>query len=131
MRTSGPGGPTARQAAILAALSATLLAALGRFRPALALTLGASIAIFSALRLSDLVGRLRAARSAEEAPAAGFDWKFGLKAVGWYLLTGLGLYGAIRLFPDEVAWVAAGLSVVVVVLTTQAIVEFRRSGMSP
>lgn len=128
MKDPGAGGPTARHAVLLAVLSATLLGALGRFRPALALTLGASIAIFSALRLSDLVGRLRATRRAEGASAAGFDWKFGLKTVGWYMLTGLGLYGAIRLLPDEVAWVTAGLSVVVVVLAAQAIVEFRRSG---
>ena len=61
----------------------------GRFRAALALTLGAAVAIVSALWLSDLVGRFAAP---ERSTPARFDWKLGLKAVLRYAFVGLVLW---------------------------------------
>jgi hypothetical protein len=74
------------------------------------LTLGAAVAIVSALWLSDLVGRFKA--PAPGAPAR-FDWKFGLKAVLRYAFVGLALWGAARMLPADVRWVVVGLSTVV------------------
>ena len=51
-----PGDAIVRRAAALALLAITGVAATGRFRASLALTLGASVAIVSALWLSDFVG---------------------------------------------------------------------------
>jgi ATP synthase I chain len=99
-----------RLATILGLLGASALAALGRFHAAAALTLGAAVAIVSALWLSDLVGRFKA--PAPGAPAR-FDWKFGLKAVLRYAFVGLALWGASRMLPADVPWVVVGLSTVV------------------
>lgn len=99
-----------RLATILGLLAASALAGLGKFREALALTLGAGVAIVSALWLSDLVGRFKA--PALGAPAR-FDWKFGLKAVLRYAFVGLVLWGTVRALPADVRWVVVGLSTVV------------------
>jgi len=100
-----------RRTVAIAALAALFLAALGRFRAALALTLGAAVAIVSVRWLSDLVGRLQA--SAPGATAR-FDWKLGLKAVSRYAVAGVVLYMAVRNLPDEIPWLLAGCSVAVV-----------------
>jgi len=107
---SWPNAGFFRLATTLGLLGATSLAALGRFQSALALTLGAAVAIVSALWLSDLVGRFKA--PAPGAPAR-FDWKFGLKAVLRYAFVGFVLWGTVRALPADVRWVVAGLSTVV------------------
>jgi len=108
----------------IAALAATALGALGRFRPAFALTLGAVLAIVSALWLSDVVARLSALRGG--APAR-FDWKFGLKAVLRYAVIGGSLFAAVRVVPDEVPWLLAGVSTVVLAAAAEAALEVRRA----
>lgn len=117
-----------RLAAILGLLGATGLAAGGRFEAALALTLGAAVAIVSALWLSDLVGRFKAP---EEVAPARFDWKFGLKAVLRYAFVGLALWGGLRMLPADVRWVIVGLSTVVAAVVIDGLRELltgRRSG---
>ena len=94
-------------AAVLAALA---LGAMGRFRPALALTLGAVVAIVSARWLSHVVGRLQGTGAGEGRKPG---WKFALGAGLRYLFVGLAVYGAIRLVPAEPVWLLAGLSSVV------------------
>lgn len=116
-----------RLAAALALLGATGLGAAGLFRAALALTLGAAVAIVAALWLSDLVGRLSAPRPG--APAR-IDWKFGLKTVLRYALGGLVVWGAVRGMPDEVPWLLGGLSVVVAAFVVEGLREFRREARS-
>jgi len=86
-----PGRRWFRTAAALALLTASALAALGRFRPALALTLGAAVAIVSALWLSDFLGRFSAP---DRSTPARLDWKLGFKAVLRYGLIGVGLWAA-------------------------------------
>ena len=117
-----------RLATILGLLGATALGAFGRFQAALALTLGAAVAIVSALWLSDLVGRFKA--PAPGAPAR-FDWKFGLKAVLRYAFVGLVLWGAVRALPAHVRWVLVGLSTVVAAVVIDGLQELltgRRNG---
>lgn len=111
------------RAALLAALFATGLGASGRFGAALALTLGAAVAIVSALWLSDLVGRLEASR---RGAAARFDWKFGLKTFSRYAFAGILVFIAVRWLPEEAPWLAIGLSVIVALLAAQVIREARR-----
>jgi|KBSSwiStaDraftv2_1062776.scaffolds.fasta_scaffold00126_44 hypothetical protein len=108
--------------AALAAAGAVALLALGRFRPALALTLGAAVAIVCALWLSDVVTDL----AAGVASAASFSWKFGLKAVFRWLVAGLALYGAVRWVPAEVPWLLAGTSAVVLSVMLQGLTEAGR-----
>ncbi|MGA7993141.1 MAG: ATP synthase subunit I [Thermoanaerobaculia bacterium] len=111
-----PGGaespvrPFLRTAVALAVLAATSLAALGRFRAALALTLGAAVAIVSALWLSGFFGRFAAP---ERSTPARIDWKLGLKAVLRYALVGLALWASVQAFPADVPWLVVGLSTVV------------------
>jgi len=112
-----------RTAALLALLAAAGLGVFGRLLSALALTLGAAVAIVSAFWLSDLVGRLEAPRP---GAAARFDWKFGLKAVFRYGVVGLALFGAVLMLPAEVPWILVGLTTVVATLTVEAIRERRR-----
>ncbi len=125
---SWPNAGFFRLATILGLLAASALAALGKFKEALALTLGAGVAIVSALWLSDLVGRFKA--PAPGAPAR-FDWKFGLKAVLRYAFVGLVLWGTVRALPADVRWVVVGLSTVVAAVVIDGIRELltgRRSG---
>ena len=91
-------------------LGVVALGALGRFRPALALTLGAVVAIVSARWLSHVVGRLQGTGAGEGRKPG---WKFALGAGLRYLFVGLAVYGAIRLVPAEPLWLLAGLSSVV------------------
>ncbi len=105
-----PGRLWLRAAVALALLAASLTAATGRFRPALALTLGAVVAIVSALWLSDLFGRLAAP---ERSTPARIDWKLGLKAVLRYALLGIALWASVQAFPADVPWLLGGLSTVV------------------
>ncbi len=92
------------------------------------MTLGAAVAIVSALWLSDLVGRFKA--PAPGAPAR-FDWKFGLKAVLRYAFVGLVLWATVRALPADVRWVVVGLSTVVAAVVIDGLRELldgRRSG---
>jgi ATP synthase I chain len=109
--TDGPARGILRASTVTAALAVLALGTLGRFRPALALTLGAVVAIVSARWLSHVVGRLQVA-GAEEGRKPG--WKFALGAGLRYLFVGLAVYGAVRLVPAEPFWLLAGLSTVVV-----------------
>ena len=118
-----PGRPWFRTAATLALLAASGLAATGRFRPALALTLGAAVAIVSALWLSDFLGRLAAP---ERSTPARFDWKLGLKAVLRYGLIGVALWASVRAFPADVPWLIGGLSTVVAAAALEGILEHVR-----
>lgn len=115
-----PGRAFFRTAVVLALLGATGLAALGRFRPALALTLGAAVAIVSALWLSDLFGRFAAP---ERSTPAHIDWKLGLKAVLRYVLLGIALWASVRAFPAEVPWLLGGLSTVVAAAAVDGVLE--------
>jgi hypothetical protein len=120
-----PTGPRSnkrlfRLATILGLLGVTGLAACGRFEAALALTLGASVAIVSALWLSDLVGRFKAP---DEVAPARFDWKFGLKAVLRYAFVGLALWGGLRMLPADVRWVVVGLSTMVAAVVIDGLLE--------
>jgi len=114
-------------ACVFAALGATALAAMGRFRPALALTLGAAVAIVSALWLSDVVSRLAALRGRANVGSVRFDWKLGLKAALRYAVMGVLLFAAIRVVPAEVPWLLAGASAVVLAVAAEAAVENRRA----
>jgi hypothetical protein len=115
-----PGRSWVRTAAFVALLTASGTAATGRFRPALALTLGAAVAIVSALWLSDLFGRLTAP---ERSAPARIDWKLGLKAVLRYVLLGLALWASVQAFPAEVPWLLGGLSAVVAAAVIDGILE--------
>ena len=99
-----------RVAALTAVLAVLALGALGRFREAAALTAGAAVAIVSGLWLSDVAGRLLVPRP---RATARFDGKFALRALLRYAFVGLAVFGAVRLFPDEVPWLPGGLSAVV------------------
>ena len=117
------GRTTLRTAAFLALACGTGLAAAGRFRPALALTLGAAVAIVSALWLADLFGRFAAP---ERRLPARIDWKLGLKAVLRYALLGLALWASVQAFPAEVAWLLAGVSTIVAGAAVEGVLEQRR-----
>ena len=101
------GEPSQRASVVLALLAATALGASGRFRGALALTLGAAVAIVSARWLSSVTGRLMAS---DPRSRGRFSWKFGLGALLRYLFLAVGLYGAVLLVPDEIPWLLTGLS---------------------
>jgi hypothetical protein len=109
-----------RTAAVLALLAASGLAATGRFRPALALTLGAAVAIVSALWLSDFLGRFAAP---DRSTPARFDWKLGLKAVLRYGLIGFALWASVQALPADVPWLVGGLSTVVAAAAVEGILE--------
>lgn len=127
------GSRPVRIALALSTLAALATGALGLFRAALALTLGAAVAIVSALWLADVARRLPvpgpdAARDGAgqresprgSSPAAGAG-KFGLKGVLRYGLTGLALFGAVRALPDQVPWLLAGLTIAALaIVTTEA-----------
>lgn len=124
----GPNRRLFRLAAALGLLGATGLAAWGLFTAALSLTLGAAVAIVSALWLSDLVERFKAP---EEIAPARFDWKFGLKAVLRYAFVGLALWAGLRMLPADVRWVVVGLSTVVAAVVIDGLLELlsgRRRG---
>jgi hypothetical protein len=128
-----PGRPWFRTAAILTLLAASGTAATGRFRPALALTLGALVAIVSALWLSDLFGRFAAP---ERSTPARIDWKLGLKAVLRYVLLGLALWASVQAFPADVPWLVGGLSTVVAAAVIDGILgevreRRKRTGAAP
>lgn len=120
-----PGGTALRVAAAIAALGATGLGAAGLFRPAIALTLGAAVAIVSARWLSGVVARLLAS---DPRTRARVSWKFALGAALRYLFLGAAVYAAVRLFPSDVPWLLAGLSSVVAGLTVAGVGEFWRAG---
>jgi hypothetical protein len=109
---------------VLGALGGSALVALGRFRAALALTLGAAVAIVSALWLSDVLARLSVPRG---GAAVSLDWKFGLKVALRYAVMGTLLFAAVRVVPAEVPWLLAGASTVVLAVTAEAAVEIRRA----
>lgn len=115
-----PGRKPLRRASFLALLAATGVAATGRFRPALALTLGAAVAIVSALWLSDFLGRFAAP---ERSTPARLDWKLGFKAVLRYGLIGAALWASVRAFPADVPWLIGGLSTVVAAAALDGILE--------
>ena len=112
---------------VLGALGASALVALGRFREALALTLGAAVAILSALWLSDVLARLVKSTAPRGGAVVRFDWKFGLKVALRYAVMGTLLFAAVRGVPAEVPWLLAGASVVVLAVAAEAAVEIRRT----
>jgi hypothetical protein len=118
-----PGRRLARSTALVGLLGALALGAAGRFQSALALTLGTSVAIVSALWLAEVVERLSAVR---QGSSAQFDRKFGFKAALRYAVVGLLLWGAVRLLPAQVPWLLAGLSTVLLALVAEEIGESRR-----
>lgn len=124
------GRDTAALAALLGLFGASVLAAIGRGRAALALTLGTLVAIVSALWLAGLVGRFTAPG---QGPAARFDRNFGFKAALRYAVVGLLLWGAVRYLPAEVPWLLAGVSTAVAALVAEGVGEaFReRKGRAP
>jgi hypothetical protein len=110
-----------RLSTILGLLGASGLAAFGRFQAAVALTLGAAVAIVSALWLAELVGRFKAP---EQVVSARFDWKFGLRAVLRYAFVGFALWGTLRVLPADVRWVVVGLSTVVAAVVVDGFCAF-------
>jgi hypothetical protein len=94
------------------------LGATGRFRGAIALTLGAAVAIVGALWLADLVHHFGAL---EPSAAPGFGWKFAAKGLIRYGVAGLLVWGAVKLFPEEIAWLLLGTSVAVLAAVWQAV----------
>ncbi len=121
---SGPS-PSPRRAffsaaALAAVLGATLLGAVGRFRAALALTLGAAVAIVGALWLADLVRRF-GARGA--SPASGITWKFATTGFFRYGLAALAIWWGVETFPGEVPWLLAGTTVVLIGAAWQVATE--------
>lgn len=132
-RNAQGGGPSEGAAlawAVAAALCAAAgLGASGQFRAALALTLGAAVAIVSARWLKAVTGRLLAPDSRTRVR---LTWKFGLGALLRYLFVALGLFGAVRLVPGEIPWLLAGLSAPVVGVLAEGIREVcaeRRKGL--
>ncbi len=117
------GRRLARTTALIGLLATFALGAAGRFKSALALTLGTAVAIVSALWLAEVVERLSAAR---QGPSARFDWKLGFKAALRYAVVGLLLWGAVRLLPAQVPWLLAGLSTVLLALVAEEIAGARR-----
>ncbi len=109
-----------RSAAILALLMALALGATGRFRAAAALTLGAAVAIVGALWLADLVHRFGAL---EPSAAPESSWKFAATGLLRYGVAGLLVWGAVRLFPQEIPWILLGTSVAVLAAVWQSLVE--------
>lgn len=109
----------------LAVLAATGLGALGLFAPALALTLGACVAIVSALWLSNLVGRLAA--SPRGATASGINGKQVASSTLRYGVLGLALWGGTKAVPGEIPWFLAGLSAVVVAVAIEGLREFSQA----
>ena len=97
-----------RRGVAIALLGGLALAATGRFRGALALTLGAAVSIVGALWLADLVSRFRAYPGGS---ADGFDWKFAFGSVLRYALAGVALFWTVTSMPDEVPWLLAGVTV--------------------
>jgi chromate transport protein ChrA len=112
-----------RTSALLAGLGATFLGATGRFSAALALTLGAAVAIVSAFWLASLVERLEAPRP---GAAARFDWKFGLMGALRYAVAGAALFCVVALVPAQIPWLLTGLSTVVVAIVVEGLVEIRK-----
>lgn len=112
------------RSAVIALVGCSALLAFGRLRPAFALTLGAAVAIVSALWLSDIVGRLSAQRG---SAAARLDWKFGLKVALRYAVTGALLFAAVRVAPAEVPWLLVGVSSVVLAVAVETGLELRRA----
>ena len=115
-----PGRTTLRAALFLGVFAALGLAAAGRFRSALALTLGASVAIVSALWLAEIFGRFAAP---ERSTPARIDWKLGLKAVLRYALVGVALWASVQAFPAEVPWLLAGVSTIVLGAAIEGVLE--------
>ena len=112
-----------RTSTLLAGLGGAILLATGRFSSALALTLGAAVAIVSAFWLANLVERLEAPRP---GAAARFDWKFGLRGALRYAAGGVALFWAVRLIPTQTPWLLTGLSTVVAAIVVKGLVEIRR-----
>jgi hypothetical protein len=84
------------------------------------LTLGAAVAIVSALWLSDFIGRFAVP---DRSTPARLDWKLGFKVVLRYGLIGLALWAAVQAFPAEVPWLIGGLSTVVAAAALEGILE--------
>jgi hypothetical protein len=84
------------------------------------LTLGAAVAIVSALWLSDFFGRFAAP---ERSTPARNDWKLGFKAVLRYVVIGLALWASVRAFPADVPWLVGGLSTVAAAAVIGGILE--------
>lgn len=113
-----------RIATAFSLLGLTALCALGRFRQALALTLGAAVAIVAAVWLSDVVGRVLVPRSQKANDLdRGFNAKLTFKALLRYAVVGFALWGAVRWVPDEVPWLLAGLSAVVAAVVVEGLLE--------
>jgi hypothetical protein len=115
-----PGQRALGTSLLLALLATTALGATGRFRSALALTLGALVTIVSARWLSGVVGRLLATDPRKKAR---LGWKLALGAALRYVFLGLSLFAAVRLVPDEIPWLLAGLSAVVAGIVVEGIGE--------
>ncbi|MEO6324779.1 MAG: ATP synthase subunit I [Thermoanaerobaculia bacterium] len=122
-----------RSSALVAGLGAMVLGATGRFSAALALTLGAAVAIVSAFWLASLVERLEAPRP---GATARFGWKFWLRGALRYTAGGAVLFWAVRMVPAQTPWLLTGLSTVVAAIVVEGLGEIwkesrqKRSGAS-
>lgn len=111
-------GPFVRRAALLGLILASALGAAGRFQAAVALTLGASVAIVGALWLTGLARRFGAP---DLSASSGFNWKIAATGLFRYGFAGLVLYGAVRAFPEEIPWLLLGTSVAVAAAAWQGL----------
>ncbi len=109
-----------RIAVAIGLLGLTLLSALGRFRQAFALTLGAAVAIVSALWLSDVAGRFLVPRS--QLPKR-LTLKVTLGVVARYVVVGVAVWGTVKLVPSEIPWLLGGLSAVVGAVVVEGLLE--------
>jgi hypothetical protein len=108
IRGGGPPRAFLGRGIAIALLGGSALAATGRFRGALALTIGGAVGIVGALWLADLVARFGALPGAS---TDGFDWKFGFGSVLRYALAGVALFWTVTSMPAEVPWLLAGVTV--------------------
>ena len=109
-----------RSTAVLTLLMAAALGVAGRFRAAGALTLGAAVAIVGAIWLAELVHRFGAL---EPSAVPEVGWKFAAKGLIRYGVAGLLVWGAVRLFPQEIPWILLGTSVAVLAAVWQTVTE--------
>ncbi len=109
-----------RSTGLLALLMALVLGMTGRLRAAAALTLGAAVAIVGAIWLAELVHRFGAL---EPSAVPEVGWKFAAKGLIRYGVAGLLVWGAVRLFPQEIPWILLGTSVAVLAAVWQAVTD--------
>lgn len=112
--------PVIRRAIAFGLLGASALGATGRLEAAFALTLGALVAIVSALWLSGLVGRLTAA---DRSAGSTLGWKFALGGALRYAAFAVLVFWGVKTVPAQLSWLLVGASVVVASIVVEGAIE--------